>query len=198
MRKVLDFANVTIAVLAGAYLTLLVLFRSEGMQTLPQWLSSSGVWIITLLAGLFLAGGNIHELIQEWRIGGLRRNLRLSTEQGMTELSVAALEAMILRDLKAESDIIDPHVFLIPHGEGKPMVCELDLKLVRQEDVIKRLDVVKRKVRNDLDRLIPGGLTVDVLIEVKDFMSDAGRSERLKAERTGEFNGPVYSDSDHS
>jgi hypothetical protein len=46
------------------------------------------------------------------------------------------------------------------------------------------MDSIKRTIRDDLDRLIPGGLTVDVLVEVRDFVSD----------KTGEFNGPVYSD----
>jgi hypothetical protein len=194
MRRVLDFANVAAAVLAGAYLALLVLFRFESLRTAPEWLSSSGTGIICFLIGASLVGANVYALAREWKIGGLRRNLRISTDQGMTELSVTALEMLLLRDLLAEPDIVDPQVVLTPRGEGRPMTCEVGLKLLRQSDVIKRMDSIKRIVRDDMDRLIPGGLTVDVLVEVRDFISDSSSLERQTAEKKSEFNGPVYTD----
>ncbi|MDR1518857.1 MAG: hypothetical protein LBU23_01770 [Planctomycetota bacterium] len=184
MRRILDFANVAAAVLTGSYLALLILFSPESLLTAPEWLSGPGIGILSFLIGAALVGANIHSLAREWKIGGLRRNLRISTDQGMTELSVTALEMLLLRDLRAESDIVEPQVVLTPRGEGRPMTCEIGLKLLRQSDVIKRMDSIKRTIRDDLDRLIPGGLTVDVLVEVRDFVSD----------KTGEFNGPVYSD----
>ena len=192
MRKILDFANVTASLLTGMYLTLLAAFGSESLLAVPDWLSSSGAWFPTLLVGLFLAGGNIQALFHEWRIGGLRRNLRVSTIQGMTELSVTALEMLLTRDLKAEADIVDPKVTLTPRGEGRPMLCEVELRLQRQENVIARMDVIRLMTRSAIDKLIPSGITVDVRVEAKDFVN--GASGPARPGEGGEFKGPVYSD----
>ncbi|MCL2001182.1 MAG: alkaline shock response membrane anchor protein AmaP [Planctomycetes bacterium] len=195
MRKVVDFANVTVAVLTGLYLVLLTLFRTDGLKAVPSGLASSGTGVLCFFAGVFLVGINIRVLIREWKAGGFRRNLRITTDHGMSELSVSALEMLLLRDLRAEADIVEPGVILTPRGEGKPMLCEVELKLRRQEDVIKRMDSIKRRIRDEIDRLIPGGLTVEVLVEVRDFISEQTKSDRGNGSGTAsEFNGPVYSD----
>ena len=199
MRKIVDFANVTVTVLTGAYLVLLTLFATEGLRLMPEGLVATwGVRFLFFLIGVALVGVNIKVLMREWKTGGLRSNLRITTEQGMTEFSVPSMELLILRDLKAEPDIVDPAVTLKPRGEGKPMLCEVELKLRRQEDVLKRIDSIKKKVRDIIDRLIPGGLTVEVLVEVRDFVSESMRSARTSSRETmpepGEFNGPVYAD----
>lgn len=197
MRKIVDFANVTMTVLAGAYLTLLTLFATDGLQSLPAGLVHSwGLRILFLVIGAFLVGVNIHLLVKDWKTGGLRSNLRITTDQGMTEFSVPSMEMLVLRELKSEPDIVDPVVTLKPRGEGKPMQCEVELKLRRKEDVLKRIDGIKKKVRDVIDRLIPGGLTVDVLVEVRDFVADgsAAISGRQSMVEPGEFNGPVYTD----
>lgn len=192
MRKVMDFANVTVTVLVGAYLVLLSASGAEGLKAIPASIADSGMWIIFLLIGGFLVWVNFRELYRELKTHGLRSNLRITTEQGMTEFSVPSLEMLLLRDLKAEPDVVDPMVTLEPRGEGKPMRCEVQLKLRRQEDVIKRIDSLKRKVRDIIDRLIPGGLTVEVLVEVRDIVNESLRSSRELAD--SEFNGPVYAD----
>lgn len=199
MRKIVDFVNLTVAVLAGAYLTLLTLFATDGLKLMPEGLVSAwGSRLLFLVIGLALVGANIYVLVQEWKAGGLRSNLRLTTEQGMTEFSVPSMEMLVLRDLKEEPDIVDPVVTLKPRGEGKPMLCEVELKLRRQEDVLKRIDGIKKKVRDTIDRLIPGGLTVEVHVEVRDFVNEKAsrndRSSREKLPEPGEFNGPVYTD----
>lgn len=196
MRKIMDFANVTITVLTGAYVVLLTLFATDGLKAVPEGLVASwGARLLFLFFGAFVVGVNIHVLVREWKAGGLRNNLRITTEQGMTEVSVPSMEMILLRDLKAEPDIVEPGVTLKPRGEGKPMLCEVTLKLRRQEDVIKRIDGVKRKVRDIIDRLIPGGFTVEVLVEVRDFVSDPPPAHRDSAGEAGDdFNGPVYSD----
>lgn len=206
MRKIVDFANLTAAVLAGAYLFLLTVFSTDGLRLLPDGIVASwGSRVLFLLVGAALVAANIHVLAEEWRTGGLRSNLRLSTDQGMTEFSVPSMEMLILRDLRAEADIVDPVVFLQPRGEGKPMLCKVELKLRRRKDVLNRIDSVKKKVRDIIDSLIPGGLTVEVLVEVRDFVADAtagGGSDRSRSRSSsreilpnpGEFNGPVYTD----
>lgn len=203
MRKFVDFANITVTVLAGAYLALLTLFATDGLRLMPEgFVSGWGARILFFLVGAGLVAANLKVLEREWKTGGLRSNLRLTTEQGMTEFSVPSMELLILRDLKAEKDIVDPTVFLQPRGEGKPMLCKVDLKLRRQDDVLKRIDSVKKKVRDIIDRLIPGGLTVEVLVEVRDFVSESMRGTRTSSRATrgeampnpGEFNGPVYAD----
>lgn len=193
MRKIVDLANLTVSVATGAYLVLLTVFRWDVLKAVPEALASSNMAILCFLVGIALVIANLHVLFKEWKAGGLRRNLRITTDQGMSELSVAALEMLLLRDLRAEPDIVDPVVSLSPRGEGKPMLCILELKLRRQNDVIKRMDDIKRKIRDDIDRLIPGGLTVEVQGEVRDFVSETAR-EKEKAPEPGEFNGPVYTD----
>ncbi len=200
MRRIVDFANVTVTVLTGAYLVLLTLFATEGLRLMPEGLVAA--WSVRMLfffVGVALVGMNIRVLVREWKTGGLRSNLRITTEQGMTEFSVPSMELLILRDLKAEADIVDPAVTLKPRGEGKPMLCEVELKLRRQEDVLKRIDSIKKRVRDIIDRLIPGGLTVEVLVEVRDFVSESMRAHARGPSREvmpepGEFNGPVYAD----
>ncbi len=199
MRRIVDFANVAVTVLAGAYLVLLTLFATGGLRMMPEGLVDGwGVRFLFFLIGAALVAANVDVLVREWKTGGLRSNLRITTEQGMTEFSVPSLELLILRDLKAEDDIADPVVFLQPRGEGKPMQCKVELKLRRQTDVLKRIDSIKRKVRDIVDRLIPGGLTVDVLVEVRGFVSDSARDVRESGREIppgpGEFNGPVYAD----
>lgn len=202
MRRIVDFANLTVTLVGGAYLALLTMFATDGLKMMPEGLVSSwGPRILFLLLGLGLVSANIYVLVQEWKTGGLRSNLRLTTDQGMTEFSVPSMELLILRDLKEEPDVLDPVVTLKPRGEGKPMLCEVELKLRRQDDVLKRIDGIKKRVRDIIDRLIPGGLTVDVLVEVRDFVNEKAasttrdrRSSREMLPRPGEFNGPVYTD----
>lgn len=194
MRKLMDFVNVLMTVLTGSYLVLLCLAATDGLKAVPSGLTASlGLRIFFGAIGLFLVWINIRALIKDYRTGGLRNNLRISTEQGMTEFTVPSMEMLILRDLQAEPDVVDPTVTLTPRGEGKPMLCEVTLKLLRQKDVVKRGDAIKRQVRDIFDQLIPGGLTVDVAVEVT-LVSDADsrRGGGSAAPAAGEFNGPVY------
>ena len=196
LRKVVDFANVTVSLATGAYLFLLLTLRFEWLKALPAGMIASGLWWLFLLAAAGLLFANIYLLVIEYRIKGFRDNLRISTEQGKIELSVAALEMQLLRDLRNEPDVSEPVVRLEPHGEGKPMLCEVSLKLRRQDDVISRMDSLKRMVSDNIYRLIPSGLTVEIRVEIKGFVTDnprVSRRERAPAE-PGEFNGPVYSD----
>ena len=196
MRKVVDFANVLATVLLGVYLVVLAVFRSGRLMAFPEWLTSPGVVVFCFLIGLFLVFANVKVLQNEWRAGGLRRNLRITTDNGQNELSVAALEVLILRDLKQQPDIVDPIVTLQPRVEGKPMLCTLELKLRRQNDVIKRIDAIKSQIRDIFDSLIPGGLTVEVQAEVRAFVEESVTKAQEKA-TSSEFNGPVYSDHDN-
>lgn len=194
MRKVVDFANVAAAVLLGLYLVLLVLFRTPTLKGLPEWLTSSGIAVLCFFVGAFLVGVNLNVLLREWKAGGLRRSLRVTTDHGISEISVAALEMLLLRNLRAEPDIVDPMVNLTVRGDNKPMLCELELKLRRQVEVIKRVDAIKRKVCDDIDRLIPGGFTVEVQVAVRDFVNEQHRDKGGRIPEPTEFNGPVYSD----
>lgn len=195
MRKIVDFANVAVTVLAGAYLVLLTLFGTDSLKAVPEGLLASwGVRILFLVIGGVLVGLNINELMKEWKTGGLRSNLRITTDQGTTEFSVPSIEMQLQRELKMEPDIVDPMVYLVPHGEGKPMQCKVELKLRRTKDGLKRIDEIKKHVRDIIDRLISGGLTVDVLVDVRDFVNESIRSQPVSRADGGEFNGPVYTD----
>ena len=91
MRRIVDFANVTVTVLTGAYLVLLTLFATEGLRLMPEGLVAA--WSVRMLfffVGVALVGMNIRVLVREWKTGGLRSNLRITTEQGMTEFSARA------------------------------------------------------------------------------------------------------------
>ena len=196
MRRIMDFSNVVMTMVTGLYLVLLTVAGTENVKAIPDWLVDSTGWRLFFLAlGVFLVAVNIRTLVKDWREGGLlRENLRIPTEQGMTELSVPSLEMLILRDLRAEPDIVEPFVKLRPKGVGKPMRCFVELKLRRQPDVIKRGDAIKRKVRDIIDQLIPGGLTVEVLVDVRDIVSESVRAKAPAAKAAAsEFNGPVYS-----
>ena len=192
--KVADGANVAAAVLVGLYLVLLSVL---GVGTgLPQWLiSSPTVSFIVFFVGASLVTINVCVLAQDLKTVGLKRNLRIPTEQGKSELSVAALEMLLLRDLKAEPDVIDPVLSLTPRGEGKPMLCEVEMKLRRQQYVNKRTDALARKIRDTIDKLISGGLTLEVQIDVRDFVNSPAASGHDQIGPADEFNGPVFPDS---
>ncbi|MCC8191135.1 MAG: hypothetical protein LIP77_10970 [Planctomycetes bacterium] len=186
-RKIMDYANVTATVLGGAYLVLLSLPGTDSLKGVPAGLMA-GSWttrLLVFLTGAFLLWINISVLRAEWKTVGIMGNLRLNTELGTTEFSIPHIEMLILHDLRAEPDILEPTVFLKPKGIGKPMLCEVGLKLRRQRDVLKRVDDIKRQIRDIIDKLIPGGLTVEVKVEAQ-----------IIAEPAEEFNGPVYSAED--
>lgn len=197
LRKIVDFANVTITVLTGFYLMLLTVARTDGLAAVPAGMISSVGWILFFfIIGLALVASNVYLMVKDWKAGGFRRNLRIASDQGMNEFSLNALEALIVRDLRMEPDITDPEVILTPREKGKPMTCEVELKLKRQEDVGKRMDAIKRKIVDTIERLIPGALSLDIMIEVRDFVSEVPRSRDGGGE-PGEFNGPVYANAVH-
>lgn len=186
VRQIVDCTNVVVAVLLGAYL-MVMCSGWDAFVSLPAWLRSSWALLIaTFVIGLLLVGLNLLELYNEYREGGFSNYLHLSTEQGRTSFYIPTLEMQLQRELKAEPDIVDPLVTLKPHGEGKPMTCWVELKLRRsKEGGMKRVDEIKKRVRDIIDRLISVGLTVEVLVDVRDFVS---------GEPDGNFNGPVYVD----
>lgn len=192
MRKIVDIANVAVTVLVGAYLIVMAL-GWEAMIALPQWLRSSWtLTILTIAVGLLLVGANVLVLYNEIQIGGFGQYLRITTDQGRTNFFIPTLEMQLQRELRAEPDIVEPLVMLTPRGEGKPMKCEVELKLRRTRGGLQRIDEIKRKVRDIFDRLITGGITVEVLVDVRDFIPEAGAQEILPD--AAEFNGPVYTD----
>ncbi len=201
MRRIVDIANVAVTVVTGAYLVLLTVLATDRLRLMPDALAESWSFsrFLVLLIGAALVAANVKVLMQEWREGGLRKNLRITTEQGVIEFSAPSLEMLILRDLKAEPDVVDPVVALKPRGEGRPMLCKVELNLRRQKETPKRIDALKRQVRDIIEQLIPGGLTVEVVVKVNNVVSESMRRETRTSSREilprpGEFNGPVYSD----
>lgn len=177
LRKVVDISNVTITVLTGAYLVLVTLFRTDGLRAVPTGLSTGGWAVICFFLGAGLLAANIYFLVQEWKLGGFRQNLFITTDHGQNELQVAALEMRLVRDLRADPDIVEPSVHLTPLGEGKPMQCKVELKLRDDEDkdIVSRTDVIMRRVREDIERIVTGGITVDISVKVKGIISDSPR-----------------------
>lgn len=206
VRKIVDGTNVTVTVLLGLYL-IVMCFGSEALISLPAWLRSSW-WLLTLtvVVGLLLVGLNILELYYEIKDGSFSQYfsqyLHLSTDQGRVSFYIPTLEMQLQRELKAEPDVVDPLVSITPHAEGKPLTCEVELKLRRTRDGLKRndeinglkrIDEIKKRVRDIIDRLISVGLTVDVLVDVRDFINEPAGSREASPD-AGEFNGPVYAD----
>lgn len=190
MRKVTDFANVAAGVLLGLYLLFLTISGAQRLIDLPAWLVSSwAIWLLAFFAGALLLYLNIRLLVQEWQDGGLRWMLRISTEEGPSELSVTALEALLVRELKDQPDVVDPLVTIYPKREGYPIICIIELSLKRQDDVIRRTDALKKMVRSSFLRLIPSGVTVEIRAEIRNIVDDAP----TPANQTfSEFSGPVY------
>ena len=189
MRKLTDFINVTAAVLLGLFLISLIFIRNERLLNLSAWLSTPSVIVFAVIIGLLLVAVNLNVLVQEWKIGGLRRNLRITTDNGPSDLWIAGLESLLLRELKAQGDILDPLVTLEARAEGHPMLCLLEYRLKRQDDVLSRSDAIKRLVRDTFQRLIPSGVTIEIRSEIRDFVEDMPVEKPLKKD---EFQGPVY------
>lgn len=195
LRKIVDFINVTVTVLVGAYLIILCLTGSEGMKALLYGPSASWwLWFLFIIIGAILLGLNICVLYREIQIGGFGQYLSITTDQGTTNFFVPNLEMQLQRELAAEPDVVEPIVTLTPKGEGKPMKCEVELKLRSTKAGLKRVDEIKKRVRDIIDRLISGGLTVEVLVDVKEFVSEKSGIRPDSISGAGEFNGPVYTD----
>lgn len=199
MRKITDFVNVASGVLLGLYLFFLTVSGAQRLIELPAWLISTwSLLILAFLVGALLLYMNIRLLVQEWRDGGLRWMLRISTEEGPSELSVTALEALLVRELRDQPDVVDPLVTIYPKREGYPIVCIIELSLKRQDDVIRRTDALKKMVRTSFLRMIPNGVTVEIRAEIRNIVDDAPAPA---SQTFGEFSGPVYpegtDDDDH-
>ncbi|MBN2712084.1 MAG: hypothetical protein JXR97_06560 [Planctomycetes bacterium] len=194
MRRFVDTMNIVVAVMAGFTL---IIFKLNSPYVIARVTSVAGDLRLELgfLVGLAIVALNIILAISEFKQGGFRRNLEVSSEDGHSTLSITALERQLLSTIASESDVIDPHVNLTAHGEGVPISCHAEFKLKRQDDVLARLDVIKKHLREAFLRIIPNGVGIEVSANVVDIVSEntVKSSSSSAGQSSSEFRGPDYS-----
>ena len=189
-RRIIDFVNVAAGTILGLFV-LIAAIRQPGVlwNTVAFRMGSWTVMNLVLIAGFILVAVNVWTLVRMWRAGFFRRKLRVVSDEGANELSIPSLEALLAKELKAQADVVEPQVILESKGEGHPLLCHLNYKLKRQENVIGRADELKKVVKAAFLRLLPAGVEIAIVGEVRDLVSDAPPAE---AEKSGELAGPVY------
>jgi hypothetical protein len=187
MRRIVDYLNTFVSVFVGAFLVGAVL-RPDRMDVVFDLAGGVAGRIVLLAAGLVLLALNAVSIVLDIRAGLRARSLQLTTESGTNAVSVDALERQLLEDLERAGDIIDPRLHLEVDVPDHPIPCEITMKLRKQENVMGRIDEIKRGVRDRYVRMIPSGPGIDITCRVTDIVSEPARP------RSGsdEFSGPVY------
>ncbi|EFK96006.1 membrane protein [sediment metagenome] len=188
MRRIIDTVNLLLGYLAGIFLVCLCL-RPDTLIAFLQYLSQTSVAVLLLFLGLAVLVGNLRLAWREFRSGGSRRNLEVTTDEGVNILSIHALEQQLLAEVQKSPDVIEPAVAMAARGEGLPLACRIDFKLKRQENVMRRADEIKKRAREAFFRLIPSGAAIEITANVRDLV---GEGDVLPAKMESEFFGPKY------
>ncbi len=192
MRKIMDLVNLFLGILAGFFFLALTL-RTEQLLVYLQH-GSQGWWSMLFVAlGLIIVAANAWLVLAEYRRGRFRRNLEIVTEEGTNAVSIQALEEYLLQEMRRAADVIEPAVRMEARAPGEPILCRLEFKLRRQENVMRRADEIKRKVREAFAALIPSGASLEIAAHIRDLAAD-GETEKS---RDAEFSGPRYPVGDH-
>ena len=189
-RRIIDFVNVATGTVLGLFLVITAVSAGALWDTLFLRIRSApwGLPNLILIAGLILVVVNVWTLARMWRAGFFHRKLRVVSDEGANELSIPSLESLLVKELKTQPDVVDPKVALESKGEGHPVVCRLKYKLKRQENVIRRADELKKLVKVTFLRLLPAGVEIEIVGEVRGLVTE----ETPSSEKTSEFSGPVY------
>jgi len=192
MRKTVDAVNLFVCVVAGAYLVALPLLPDRVLGPQARLATGwTGVVLFAMGAGLVL--WNLIVACQEYRAGAYRRDLEITTEEGTNTVSIRALEDQLMAELRRAGDVSDARVALDARGEGVPLLCRLSFKLRCQDDVMHRVDELKKGVRETFFRIIPSGIGIEISANVSDLV---GRDEPAPASAgaapSEAFEGPKY------
>jgi hypothetical protein len=187
MHKIVDAVNLFLVVVGGVFLMALVC-RTGDLAEFLAGLAQGVPGALLFLVGLAAVVGNAIVGIRELRGGDFRRNLLLTTEEGVNTVNIRALEQQLLQELQKAPDVMDAAVAMEARGEGVPLACRLSFKLRRQENVMRRVDELKKAVREAFVKLIPAGATIEIVANVRDLVGE--NEAGLKQE--SEFLGPRY------
>lgn len=195
MRRVVDVLNIVVSVFAGVVMIGL-LFR--GNYTLERIEHAASDWRVVLLGALGIATVllNIALAILEYRGGVFRKALEITTEEGANAVSIEALERQLLDSMSQADDVADARIHLDARGEGQPVICRLAFKLRRQNDVMHRVDELKKRVRETFLRIIPSGVGIEISATVTDLVESVqpAAAQTSGSSASGyEFSGPDFS-----
>lgn len=116
-----------------------------------------------------------------------RRAIEVTGKNGLSSVSIDAVQNRLLDVLSKLQDVAHPRVRL--SVGGNTIRCALEFALQRSRDITGRADEVKQAIRDAFMRMIPGGPTIEITVNVTDIEAPQD------VERTGEssaFSGPVY------
>lgn len=187
MRRIVDYLNTFVTVFLGALCVGAFVSPARLGVVLDQAGTLPGR-LVLLVGGLALLLLNALAIVLELRAGMRERTLQVVTESGTNAVSVDALERQLLEDLARAQDVVEPRIRLDVDVQDQPLPCAITMKLRKQENVMGRIDEIKRTVRDRYVRMIPSGPGIDITCRVTDIVSDTARPKGGGEE----FSGPVY------
>lgn len=194
MRRYVDVANIVMAVLAGCCLVMLKL-SPELTQVRIEGIARGYSAYLAFVIGAVVVVANVMEALRELRGGGLRRNIEVTSEDGVNTISIIALERQLLDELRKVKDVVEPALHLEARGDGLPILCRINFKLSQSEDVMARADAIKKLVRDAFLKIIPSHISIEIHANVVDIVNAPVISPAPAAPMPGkknEFSGPDY------
>lgn len=192
MRKVVDIINIIAAVIFGVMLASLP-WKADAVSAQVLTAKTGFLAGVVLVVGLVIVVLNLAQAFREFRAGTFRRDLEITTEEGANRVNIHALERQLLAELTRQADISDASVILDAHGEGHPIACNLQFKLKRQDDVMKRVDTLKKAVRDTFLRIIPSGVGIEITATITDLVDATAPQASSGASASPAFSGPDFS-----
>jgi len=169
MRKLVDNLNLFVAILAAGTLVVMY-FDPSWWQNLQKMLSGfSGIILIAIAAAII--AGNIYAVIQEIRDADDGRRIHITVESGENAISVGSLEELLCDAVRNESDVVDPRVCLSLLSSNR-IRASLTMKLIIQNDVPARMEVLRKKMMEQFMKLFPNGIEMEILATVSDLLKE--------------------------
>lgn len=116
-----------------------------------------------------------------------QRAIEVTGRNGISSISIDAVQNRLLDLLAKLPDVAHPHVRL--SVGGNTIRCALDFALQRARDITGRADEIKQTMRDSFLRMIPGGPTIEITVNVTDIEAPQDTDRTSEA---GSFSGPIY------
>lgn len=117
-----------------------------------------------------------------------RQDIEISGGDGVSIVSIAAVERRMLDLTTKFSDIRQARVTLKIKKKDAPIHCSLVFGLAREHDITGRIEEIKRCLHNAFQKLLPGATGLDIHARVVELRDEETRTPTNE----DTFIGPVY------
>ena len=188
MRVLTRIFNVLAALLATAGFLVYEVDTARFADRLAALHGESSFRVLLILFAIAVILLNIYCAYRYFQILRSRqRAIEVTGKNGVSSISIDAVQNRLLDVLAKLQDVAHPHVRL--SVGGNTIRCALEFALQRSRDVTGRADEIKQAMREAFLRMIPGGPTIEIAVNVTDI--EAPQEAGCTSE-SGSFSGPVY------